>query len=255
MPRLNAIVDAFDANLRGVDKLATFDRTLLEFTVAQVRGLHESLKGQGNQNPKMNGAATLQAIERVMENDSLRPQYQTIFNQGVVLLVSYFASALGDIFRHGVSERLNSNSAGPLFAEEIKLSLLELKERDWNLKEAAADLLIAKRDLSFQDMKATHRAFKDYLGVDMERDSRVNNIIVAQACRHVIVHSGPQVTERFLRQIASAMPRTLKPSLRLGERIQFVPAELELVAKEMRGYVGGLVGKLRTALRGDVDPK
>jgi hypothetical protein len=48
------------------------------------------------------------------------------------------------------------------------------------------------------------------LNVVMERDKDVNNIILGQACRHVIAHRGAVVDERLVRQVKGAQPRTIK---------------------------------------------
>jgi hypothetical protein len=251
MSSLGSIVEGFRGNLDGVAKLINFDRDVLDLTVQQITVFHKRLKAQGIDNPDLNGEKTLQIVSGIRKHDSLRPRFATIFNQAVVLLVSYFASALGDIFRYGVAIRLERGTAGKLLEEEIKLTFGELRDRDWTLKEAAPDLLIAKKDLSFQDMGATHRAFDQYLGVSGTQDRRVNNIIMAQACRHVIVHAGAMVSERLVRQVAKAVPRDLKPDVRAGDRIQFEPIEVELALREMQHYVEDLVVKVDRALQAD----
>lgn len=245
MATLEQIAVGFGNNLDGVQKLINFDRDVLDLTITQIRELHEKLKRHRIDNPDLNGERTLQIISGIRKNDSLRTRYQTIFNQAVVLLVSYFASALGDVFRYGVAARLESDTEGKLLEEEIKLTFGELRERDWNLKETAPDLLIAKKDLSFQDMGATHRAFDQYLRVSLSQDRRVNNIIVAQACRHVIVHGDAIVTERLVRQVSKATPRDLKPSLHVGDHVQFAPEEVSVSSANMKGYVDDLIRKVR----------
>ena len=154
------------------------------------------------------------------------------------------------MFRYGISARLENEDTGALFDEEIKFTLLELKERDWNLRGVAPDLLIAKKDLTFQDMGAAHRAFQTYLGVNVDRNRRVNNIILAQACRHVIVHAGGQITDRTMRQLASASPRDVKTDLEVGIPVQFKPGEVEFIANEMQLYVESLASKIESALKG-----
>lgn len=254
MTTLDQVIDGFRENLLGVEKLINFDREILELMIMQLTDLQSRLTSQGYDNPRLNVATTLQLIARVRENDSLRPRYRTIFNQAVVLLVSYFASALGDVFRYGISARLETEDTGALFDEEIKLTILELKDREWNLKEAVPDLLIAKKDFTFQDMGATHRAFQTYLGVDIERGRRVNNIILAQACRHVIVHAGGKISERLLRQVASASPRDLKLSLEAGTLVQFEPEEVMCVAEEMRLYIESLGAQVEEKLHAARQP-
>lgn len=228
-----------------MDKLTNFDRDVLDFTIDQIRDLHRRLKQQGMENPDLNGQKTLQLVSGIRKNDSLRARYETIFNQAIVLLVSYFASALGDIFRYGVAAHLEKDTESKLLEEEIKLTFAELREREWTLRESAPDLLIAKKDLSFQDMGATHKAFDQYLRISIAQDRRVNNIILAQACRHVIVHTGGVVTDRLLRQLAKVEPRDLKGTLTLGEKVQFTPEEVGTTSANMKGYIADLVSKVR----------
>ena len=59
-------------------------------------------------------------------------------------------------------------------------------------EEMFTELLIAKHDISFQDMQSIARTFKDYVGVSVLRGSTMNDVIVAQAYRNAIVHAGGQ---------------------------------------------------------------
>jgi hypothetical protein len=243
------IAEAFRANLVGVRKLIDFDRDVLDLTIKQIADLHDRLKKhQHIDNPDLNGGKILQFVSNIRIHDSLRTRYQTIFNQAIVLLVSYFASALGDIFRYGLSVRMERDDGGKLLDEELKLTIGELRERDWDLKDSAPDLLIAKRDLSFQDMGAIHRAFDQYLNVSLVQDRRVNNIILTQACRHVIVHAGAAISGRLVKQVSKAVPRDLKPDLRVGEAVQFTPEEVIDACENMLGYIDDLAQKVRSTL-------
>jgi hypothetical protein len=159
---LNSEVDAslraFHSNLTDVERLINFDRDVLSLAIDHLSELEKKLRKQRLENPQLNVTATLRVLSNVRSNDSLRPRYQTIFNQAVVLLVSYFASILGDFFRIGIAHRLSSDQSDALLREEIKVTFGELKERGWNVKDVAADVLISKRDFNFQDMASTHRA-------------------------------------------------------------------------------------------------
>jgi hypothetical protein len=77
------------------------------------------------------------------------------------------------------------------------------------------EFLPASEKLSFQDMKSIGRAFKLLLAEDLPRDTRINNIIVAQACRHAVVHAEGVVNGRLLNEIRDADPRTVKQILSL----------------------------------------
>ncbi len=89
-------------------------------------------------------------------------------------------------------------------------------------------------------MKSIARAFKDNLGVHIEKTATVNDIVLAQACRHVIVHAGAVADDALVRQLSGANPRTLKPKILAGELIQFSPEEVGIAARAMVEYLKGL---------------
>jgi hypothetical protein len=229
-------IETFKANLDEVDRLVNFDRDILQITTSAVQTLHEQLK-QRIGDERMNGGRLLQLISGIRDNDSVRARYQAIYNQAVVLLVSHFASALGDVFREAVSTRLESPDPGKLLEEEFKLTITDIKERDWTLKGAIPDLLIAKYDFTFQDMGATARAFQNYTDLRAPRGECMNNIIAAQACRHVIVHAGGRVGERTVRQVSKAVPRALRPTLIIGSQITLTLDELEVIKVNMLQFI------------------
>ncbi|WP_332742649.1 hypothetical protein [Hydrogenophaga sp.] len=144
-----------------------------------------------------------------------------------------------------MTEQLASDNPGKLLEEEFKLSVIDLKERDWSLVGAVPDLLIAKHDYTFQDMGATVRAFSTYTSLEPARDQRMNNIIAAQACRHAIVHAGGRVSDRTVRQLAKVLPRSLKVNLAVGESITFSLDEVETVKNEMTVFIEHLASPLK----------
>jgi hypothetical protein len=234
-------VRVFEANANSVSKLLNFDREVIGLAVKGVSDLHAKLVTLGYDNAALNAKNTLKMLQDIKDHDSLLPRYRIIFNQGVVLLVSYFGSVVQDLFKIAVSARLLlDDDASTLMKEELKLSVRKIRERGWILNDIAADLLVDKKDLTFQDMKSIAEAFEDYVGIHIERDRAVNNIIVAQACRHVIVHAGHAVTSKMMHQLREANPRKLKPDIAIGEVVQFTPHEVEVVAASMRAYVGAL---------------
>lgn len=158
----------FKSNVAEVDRLVNFVQEVLQVALSAVQVLHEQLKDRFG-DERLNGRRTLQLISGIRDNDTVRFKYQAIFNQAVVLLVSHFASALGDVFREAVAARLATNDYGKLMDEEFKLTVSELRERDWKLKGAVPDLLIAKYDFTFQDMGATARACQTYANLSTPR--------------------------------------------------------------------------------------
>jgi hypothetical protein len=235
------ILDTFEQHVTDVQRLISFDSEVMHVAISTVEELHRTLK-KNNQNDQMNGGRTLQILRGIRNNESLKPRFSLILNQAVVLLVSYFGSAVDDIFRRAVAAKLSDRRSSRLLKEELKLTVAELLELSGE-HESIADLLVDKKDLSFQDMQAIQLAFRDYLDVEIPKDRIVNNIILAQACRHVIVHAGGEVNARLKRQVSGALPRDLKDQL--SEKVvQFSEQEVEIVAESMRSYIASLVGKV-----------
>jgi hypothetical protein len=135
-------------------------------------------------------------------------------------------------------------SDSALLREQIKISFRDLRDADFQLKELAPDLLVQAKDISFQDMQSIARSFKEYLDITIDRSEDVNDIILAQGCRHVIVHSGGEVGNRLIRQLSGAKPRKLKPILNVGESIQFSVEEVSQVAKSMLAYLEAVASQV-----------
>src|SRR5262249_15693475 len=95
----------------------------------------------------------------------------------------------------------------------------------------------AKHDFGFQDMHSTMRAFRDYASRTLARDEIMNNIIAAQACRHVIVHAGGNVSERAVRQVSGAHPRTFRPVLTEGEKLTISRTEIDALKLDMLEFM------------------
>jgi hypothetical protein len=157
----------------------------------------------------------------------------------VVLLVSHFGSILSSLFRLAVEYAITKEDIR-LFEEELTLDVEELLSRGNQLHEALGDLLIQKKDISFQDMKSVSSTFKKYFGIIIEKNSSVNNIIVGQACRHSIVHEGGRINSRTVKQVANAKPRQLMLTLNENEEIKFSPSDVELLGDEMKKYAKSL---------------
>ena len=100
-------LSSFHRNIAEVDKLVNFDKELLQIITLNIQSLHDHLK-ISNGDERFNGGRALTIINGIRDNETIRSKYTAIYNQAVVLLVSHFSSALGDLFRDAVSERLQS---------------------------------------------------------------------------------------------------------------------------------------------------
>jgi hypothetical protein len=237
------IAKSFAVNVSEVERLIDFDRDLIQIMILSLESLKRDVPQQLHSfNSRID--RVVQIVTGIRANDSLKSKYDTVCNQAVVLLVSHFSSVLGDLFRKAVSDSLDRENNRILLDEELKLTFREIKDKNWNIKGSAADLLIAKKDLTFQDMQSVARAFDTYVGIQIDKDQCANNIILGQAARHVIVHASAIVTERMIKQLIKITPRTLKQSLEQGQPLIFTKEEVLQLKNEMVHFVEALVNKL-----------
>jgi hypothetical protein len=243
---VDRILETFKANVDGVYELAEFDHIVLETAISAVEDLQEKLK-QHFENRAYHATNALMVLKNIRQNDSLRPKYKHVFNQCVVLLVSYFSSAVADVFRRAFCRSLQNPAANPLQDEEMKLSLREIIELGANPGERMSDVFVQKRDISFQDMQSILRTFKHYWKVELPRDKKMNDIILGQAARHVIVHAAGLVDEKMVAQVANARPRDLKEEILVGAALEFSVEEIRLLGAAMVEFVDDLEEKVGEA--------
>ena len=240
------VTDNFEQNVKSVEKLINFDRHVLEMAIDSIGKLHERLIQPPNNitNEKLNGKRTLDQLQNIRTNDSLKLYYSTINNQAVVLLVSYFGSAIADLFRKAALASVNSREEESVLNTEIKLKVKDLLDFHSSDEQSIGNILINKSDISFQDMKSIQREFKSFFSINIPKEDHVNEIILSQACRHSIVHEGSIVNERIINQVRSANPRKLKTSLVVNQDIEFTEEEIVIVSNSMRKYVENLESKV-----------
>jgi len=239
--RLNQIKSNFIENIAVVEKLMKFDEAIQIFCLNALRKANKGLeKFDCADHPSYNIKPIIKQVENIRQNDSLRPSYEIMLNQCVVLLVSYFSSAIEDLFREALNKKIQNGNIGKLEKEEIKVTISQLVHNP-----DVADLFLLRKDISFQDMKSIARAFEEYIEIEqIPQDEVVNNIILSQACRHCIVHDGSVVNMRVLGQLSSATPRDLKPDMKKDDIIQFNEDEIKIIIESMNRYIDRLFEKL-----------
>lgn len=245
---IGGLLTSFEGQSAGVVELLDFDALVLDHVVGGLTSIADDLEKQGRHTMATNVRHRLAVVRNIRTAGSLRPRYEVMFNQCVVLLVSYFGSTLGDLFKKGVVLALEANIPVPILDRVIEVSWRQIGKADDQAKQLFADAVVEQQKITFQDMQSTGRAFRDNLGVDVKRTDKTNDIIFGQAARHVIVHAGGIVDERMLAQVRSATPRTLKPLLARHKRIQFAPDEVIHLATSMKGYLVEVAELLDVAL-------
>tara|TARA_R110002072_G_scaffold302655_1_gene487101 strand:+ start:1299 stop:2051 length:753 start_codon:yes stop_codon:yes gene_type:complete len=243
---MNSTVETFEKNIDSVKKLIHFDRDVLDIAITSIESLHNRLTEHPHyiQSDQANGKRTLDLLNGIRDHDSLKASYSIINNQAVVLLVSYFGSAIADLFRKASKIAVADRDEPKVLEAELKLKVEELLAFGSSFGDSIGDMLISKNSISFQDMKSIQREFGKYFGIKIEKDRNVNNIILGQACRHSIAHEAGIVNSRVINQISSAIPRDLKLNMTEGQLIEFSEQEIETVANSMLSYVVSLNKKV-----------
>jgi hypothetical protein len=240
------VLDNFKANIESVRKLAKFDLIVLDYAIHSVESCIEKLRQVGVDNRTIIPVNTLTDLRNARKNKSLRPQYQDMFNQCIVLLVSHFGYSLEEILRVSIEGAIPYIRNEKILSERLHISVSELQKSGFDLSGRIGEWIIRKKDISFQDMQSIRRTFSDYFNIELEKDADMNNIIFAQASRHIIAHAAGVLNEQFTAQIKDAYPRTVKPTLEEQNTIQFDPAEIEEIAASMLRLFGGIVSRMKS---------
>jgi hypothetical protein len=180
----------------------------------------------------------LKVLRNIRKNQSVRAHFQTMYNQCAVLAVSYFTSAVRDVFTLRLEAALRAGPPSALFTESLTLTFPDVEHMTGDPVARFAELFVQKKDISFQDMQSIGRAFKLWIGQDVERTIDVNDVITAHACRHAIVHNAGIVDKKLLAQVRDASPRRIQQSFAAGAAIRFSPDEIRTVGTRMVAYVG-----------------
>jgi hypothetical protein len=142
---------------------------------------------------------------------------------------------------------LRTGAQVPARKRSVQVSWNNLQKQESSLEGLIADRIADEDDISFQDMQSIRRAFSKNLALDLGRDENANDIILGQACRHVLAHAGGRIDERLLNQVSGATPRRLKRTLVAGENIVFEPAEVRALATAMTDFVDAAIAKVDVA--------
>lgn len=229
-------IQNFRANLDSVRQLMQFDDLVLEVIAAPARALRERLAKHEIDNPHLQPDRIIQTIDSIRQNSSLRPYYEAMHNQCLVLAVSYFGAATRELFVDAVAEAIRRGSP-TLMKEHVQITVQDLVESEIDRAQLAAEFIADGPDSSWQDMKSIGRAYSRIFAAAPERGETVNDIIAAQAFRHAVVHSGGIVDRRLVGQVKNAFPRSLFRTVSLDAHIRVVPDEVTLAGDQMLRYL------------------
>ncbi|MGV8057289.1 MAG: hypothetical protein AB2L12_04525 [Smithellaceae bacterium] len=246
--RIAGAVQAFDQNVQAVLQLSDLDHGLLDQVIRSLEERDERLYKAGIDSSRMLAGPTLQNIKNIRQNDSLRPGFQALVNQSVVLLASYFSSGISQLFRVAIDAAIEAKPTEHLKNLQLKISVAELAELGSELREVLPDLVADSPGISFQDTKRIARTFEEFFNFEIPKDEITNEITAGLAFRHVLVHNGGIVDRSCTRQIEHAMPRTLRQQIKTGESLNFATREVEVLANAMLIYVQRLATEIEMQL-------
>ena len=230
-----------------------FDSIVLEFCIRNIEALNDRIKNNAEIKitaPSLTADTTLSALKEIYDHESIKAQYKTIYNQCLVLLVSYFSSSVKELFKKTIQYLIDEDI--PFLGNikgDIKLNFNELENSRFDLRNCIVDFLIDKKNISFQDMKSIARAFKDYFNIFIDQTADVDNIILGLASRHTIVHNLSQSNQKFMTQIGFAKKRHLKTDIKLFDPIEFIPEEIQLINDSMIKYLKKMKTQINTKFK------
>lgn len=240
---LHPVLATLRESTQSVYRLMEFDHLILDHVIQLLESVDKKQKSaQVAISPSFSVETTLKSVRSVRDHNSLRPEYEQMFNQCVVLLVSHFGSAVREFLVGSIAEAIRARAMFPDLAyEQVSVRVDEITDPEADVSWEVAELLASKKNTSFQDMQSIARAFETYLGYKSKKDADTNNIIVAHACRHAFVHFGGRASDKTLAQIRDTSSRTLRVRIRGGQPVQFQPEDVRVVGDSMEHYLEKLI--------------
>lgn len=243
------IYSTFEKNVKSVFNLVQFDDVILELSISHIDSLNQRLKQSGVQNRRLLAETTLAQLRSIRQNQSLRPKYETMYNQCIVLLVSYFGSGIKNLFTSAVTKYVMKGHDICNKDSEIKIALSELQQFNYEVRDNIGEIIVNNKNISFQDMQSICRAFQEWFKITIDRDIVCNNVTMSQACRHVIVHSGNVVERKFINQVKHLNPRTIKNNIKEGDMLIFSPKEIQQIGDDMLKFYANIGEQIQSVFR------
>jgi hypothetical protein len=253
---LQEIRSAFEKNCNSVFDLLDFEKVILHTTITELEALEQRLAKADiiKDHPTLGVGNTLKNLKNIQAHGSLGLKYKAMFNQCLVLLVSYLEFAMNDLFRVGVGMSVRSRKIEPFRDDQLTVKFSDLSELIALSDGQLGDLIIEKKGIGFQNAKVAISHFKKYFSSSIPSDhTDVNNVIAAQACRHVIVHNAAVADEQSINQMKDAQPRTIKPELHSGGVVQFEREEVRAVGDSMKVFFKILADSVVAVLASNED--
>lgn len=157
LEQLDKIKANFEATTKSIDELMVIDNVVGTFALTGLQRVQDALEKNGFETKKQQLVYTvrneIQNFKNIRKDKSLKPHYEIMLNQCVVLLVSHFASAIEDIFQCCLKYKIKENDFTTLDDEKIEMTIGDLKQYDFKILDRIGEIFTSEKDISFQDMK------------------------------------------------------------------------------------------------------
>lgn len=242
---INEVKNIFIENLKTVDQIVETPSTVGTVAVDMLRALQkENEKLSGFIPYKQKLEEIISTIDKIKSHKVLKEQYQVIYNQATVLIISHFESFLSDIFK-SVFDDYSYLMSWPDKKTQLDLNMLNYSYSP-TLGEIIIHNLRAKGEVNFQDLQSTIRTFEEYLQMKPKfENSLIDDIIYYQALRNVIIHNSGKVDEKFLKQTRNLKT---KPYNGIGDEIHITEIDFIKIKKVFNNAVTIITDDVNTRI-------
>lgn len=213
-PTVNYIND-FREELDNIDKLEQTPNLVREIAVDS---LNRAISTSGIQTTAKGSLERCKEGLENIDNKSFENNFKIIYSQMCILAVSGLEATLKKYFENALSNFSNINQSNEEL-KKTKISLAELVGNHLKFSGEFGKLVLAKSNLNFQDLKSIKKIFSGFISKEIVLEPETEKkICFFLEARHILVHKGGVVDEKFIRATDS-FNANIK-NLKKGDRIE-----------------------------------
>ena len=202
----------------SIDKIDKLVSTPVIIKQGALGALDTALEESLNHSAKTVLLNARQSLKNIKDS-SINDNFKIIYSQMLILAVSALEATLKQYFVNACSILSNINLENERL-KSIKITALDLAVHKLKYTQDFGQLILDKENSSFQDLKSIKKTFRDYLSksINLESDDE-KKIAFYLECRHILVHRGGKVDQKFI-DSTSSFQANLK-EYKLGQNIEF----------------------------------
>jgi hypothetical protein len=182
-------------------------------------------------------------IEEILADESWRDRFREHLNNEIRSATSDFSSTLQELFLNAALALIRRDGSDTLLSRELGITA-EALLADAKPRTKVYEAIRERLALDFREPERVHTALHDYFGVDVVSDSAAHDVSFAFACVATLKDANALVTEELFAKAGKTPLRALKPSLVIGEPLQFTADEVNACRASMLEYLRRAEGLL-----------